>query len=115
MTALLGMGLGNPGLSYSRTRHNVGAQAVEVLAARQHVTLSVQKRDRARVGSTEMHGTRVVLAIPTTFMNESGLAAAPLVRHHLGDEPSPLARLVVIHDELDLAPGLVRIKVGGGT
>ncbi|HVA99684.1 MAG TPA: aminoacyl-tRNA hydrolase [Acidimicrobiales bacterium] len=115
MTALLVIGLGNPGSEYERTRHNVGARAVEVLASRGHLTFSAQRKAKARVATTEMHETHVVLAIPMTFMNESGLAAAPLVRHYLSDETPPLSRLVVIHDELDLAPGTVRIKLGGGT
>ena len=115
MTALLVIGLGNPGTQFAQTRHNVGARTVEILASRGHCSFSVQKRAKARVATTDALGARVVLAIPTTFMNESGLAAAPLVRHYLGDEELPLARLVVIHDELDLAPGTVRIKFGGGT
>ncbi len=115
MTALLVIGLGNPGTRFERTRHNVGSRAVELLAARHHVVFGPQRREMARVAIAQLNATRVVLAIPTTFMNESGLAAKPLVRHYLGDEESPLAHLVVIHDELDLAPGTVRIKRGGGT
>ena len=115
MAALLVIGLGNPGTPFEGTRHNVGARTVEILAARHHLVFGTHKRERARVAITELHAIRVILVIPTTFMNESGLAAKPLVRHYLGDEESPLTRLVVIHDELDLAPGIVKIKRGGGT
>ncbi len=115
MSELLVIGLGNPGTRYERTRHNVGARAVEVLAIRHQREFDVHKRERARVAIAQLNGTRVVLAIPTTFMNESGLAAEPLVRHYLSDEETPLAHLVVIHDELDLVPGTVKIKRGGGT
>ncbi|HUY06205.1 MAG TPA: aminoacyl-tRNA hydrolase [Acidimicrobiales bacterium] len=115
MTTLLVIGLGNPGLKYDGTRHNVGARTVRILGTRNLLSFGAQKNAMSRVAITEIQGRRVVFALPMTFMNETGLAAAPLVRHYLGDEESPLAHLVVIHDELDLAPGTVRIKLGGGT
>jgi PTH1 family peptidyl-tRNA hydrolase len=107
---LLVVGLGNPGKEYAGSRHNVGADVVLALAARHGASLRSGKEhalgDVARIG-----GRRVALAIPTTYMNESGRAVAPLVRRHgIAD----LSDLVVIHDELDLEPGRVKLKVGGG-
>jgi PTH1 family peptidyl-tRNA hydrolase len=115
MSSLLVIGLGNPGKEYERTRHNVGAATVGLLASRHHTTLSVQKNAKARVATVHVAGVRMVIAIPMTFMNNSGEAAAPLVRHYLVDEDEPLRHLIVVHDELDLAPGTVRLKFGGGT
>jgi PTH1 family peptidyl-tRNA hydrolase len=108
---LLVVGLGNPGERYAGTRHNVGADAVLTLAARTdtrlraHTNVSAFHRP-ARVGSV-----RVDLAIPTTYMNESGRAVSQLVRRH---GPLGWDRLLVVHDELDLEPGVVKLKSGGG-
>jgi len=104
------LGLGNPGPEYARSRHNVGAEAVEELARRAGATLK-RGRERALVAEVTMAGQRVALAFPQTFMNLSGEAAQLLVRRFGIEDP---ARLVVVHDELDLPPGVVRVKVGGG-
>jgi PTH1 family peptidyl-tRNA hydrolase len=105
------VGLGNPGRQYERTRHNVGADAVDELARRAGVVLK-PGRDQATVADAVLQGVRVVLAFPLTYMNESGQAVRPLMkRHGLAD---PATQLIVIHDELDLAPGVVRVKAGGG-
>lgn len=104
------VGLGNPGREYARTRHNLGQEVVELLSARCGEQLK-SGRDRAMVATTQLAGHRVVLAVPTTFMNDSGAAVGALYRRHRISEPS---RLIVVHDELDLQPGQVRIKVGGG-
>ena len=104
------VGLGNPGKEYERSRHNVGAEAVAVLARRSGVSLKAG-RDRALVAETSLHGQRCVLAFPTTFMNLSGESVGALVRRYGFGEPG---RIVVIHDELDLPPGALRVKVGGG-
>lgn len=109
-TAILVVGLGNPGREYVGTRHNVGFAAIERLADRLGVTLRVG-RDRASVAEARIGERRIVLAEPTTFMNESGVAVGALARRHGIDDP---ARVVVVHDELDLPPGVVRVKVGGG-
>lgn len=104
------VGLGNPGKQYVRTRHNVGAEAVELLARRSGESLRTS-RDPALVAECTVAGKRVVLAFPTTYMNESGQAVSALMRrHHLTDP----AQLIVVHDELDLPPATVRVKVGGG-
>lgn len=104
------VGLGNPGPAYTRTRHNVGAELVERLAAELGADLK-RTRGQARVVETEFEGQPVVLAIPTTYMNDSGRAIARLVRK----QGVQTGRLVVVQDELDLPPGRVRFKAGGGT
>jgi PTH1 family peptidyl-tRNA hydrolase len=121
---LLVVGLGNPGPEYEGTRHNVGAEAVARLAARHGVRLTAEKGLRALAATATVGGRRVLLAVPTTYMNDSGLAVAPLVRRAGVAVPgagagaadgAPGARLVVVHDELDLPSGRVKVKLGGGT
>ncbi len=106
---LLVVGLGNPGGEYARTRHNVGAEVVELLARRHGAKLHGSK-GRARSDEVRMGSKRVALAIPLTYMNDSGEAVAGLVRR-LGVEPE---QIVIVHDELDLPPAVLRVKVGGG-
>lgn len=103
------VGLGNPGEQYAHTRHNVGAEVVEILADRHDGRLRAGK-ERARADEVRIEGRRVALAVPLTYMNESGLAIGPLVRRY-GVEPD---RLVVVHDELDLPTAKLRVKDGGG-
>jgi PTH1 family peptidyl-tRNA hydrolase len=106
------VGLGNPGAEFERTRHNIGAETVAVLAGRFGERLRPEKGTRAVVAQARQGGGLTVLAVPQTYMNESGLAVAALVRRYrLAD----LGRLVVVHDELDLPTGRVKVKVGGGT
>lgn len=105
------VGLGNPGPEFAGTRHNVGADAVAALAHRHGVTLRAEKGTRSLVGVADLDGDRVVLAVPTTYMNESGLAVRPLVERFALADPE---HLVVVHDELDLPPGRLQVKVGGG-
>ena len=107
---LLVVGLGNPGAEYARTRHNVGAEVVERLAARWGERLKSGK-ERALVAEARVDGKRVALAFPQTYMNESGQSVAPLVRRF---GITDLERLVVVHDELDLPVGRMKVKVGGG-
>ena len=76
------------------------------------MTLKAEKGTFARLGAVVAENKRIVLAISETFMNDSGRAALPIVSRFLDGDGS---RLVVVHDELDLAPGVVRVKVGGGT
>ena len=104
------VGLGNPGKQYARTRHNVGAEAVELLAGRHGESLRTS-RDPALVAECTIAGKRVVLAFPTTYMNESGQAVGALARRHHITAPD---QIIVVHDELDLPPATVRVKVGGG-
>lgn len=107
---LLVIGLGNPGERYARTRHNVGADTVALLAERHGGRLRAG-RERASTAEVRVGGHRVALAIPQTFYNESGNAVAALVRRH---GITDLARLVVVHDEMDLPVGALKIKFGGG-
>jgi PTH1 family peptidyl-tRNA hydrolase len=112
------VGLGNPGKEYARTRHNVGEEVVVELARRRGDPLK-GGRDNALVAETRFVAStpagpveeRCVLAFPLTYMNESGLAVRALVRRYGIEDP---ARIVVVHDELDLPPTVVRVKVGGG-
>jgi len=103
------VGLGNPGAEYARTRHNVGAEVVEELARRHGARLRTGK-ERALVDEVRIGVSRVALAVPTLYMNESGAAVQALARRH-GVEPE---RVVIIHDELDLPVATVKVKEGGG-
>lgn len=107
---LLVVGLGNPGARYRGTLHNVGAETVELLAERHHERLRTAK-ESALVAEARIESRRVALAIPQTFMNDSGRAVVPLARRFGIDD---LANVVIIHDELDLDPGRVKLKFGGG-
>jgi peptidyl-tRNA hydrolase, PTH1 family len=108
---MLVVGLGNPGSEFKGTLHNVGADAVELVAARAGVTLQAEKGVQARVKLVSLGQRSVALAVPTTYMNESGSAVRGLAKRFGIEEP---ASILVVHDELDLPPGTVRIKVGGG-
>jgi PTH1 family peptidyl-tRNA hydrolase len=108
--ASLIVGLGNPGPGYERTRHNVGHRVIAVLCERLGARLRPLKGVRALSAESRDGDLRVVLAQPTTYMNESGEAVGPLARYYkIG-----LEQLVVVHDEIDLALGQLRVKRGGG-
>jgi len=104
------VGLGNPGPKYAGTRHNVGEEAVALLAERHDVTLK-GGRDNALLAETRVDDQRVVLAFPITFMNDSGQSVGAMVRRYRIESPE---FVIVIQDELDLAPGELRVKAGGG-
>lgn len=104
------IGLGNPGKDYARTRHNVGEETVALLAKR-HGTVLKTGRDKALVAEALIANKQVVLAFPTTYMNESGQAVGALMRRHRIVDPT---RLIIVHDELDLPVGALRVKAGGG-
>ena len=106
---LLVVGLGNPGEEYDKTRHNVGAEVVEILARRHGGKLRRQK-ERSLTDEVTVGAKRMALAIPLTYMNLSGEAVAPLVRRY-GVEPS---QLVVVQDEMDFELGRLQVKSGGG-
>jgi peptidyl-tRNA hydrolase, PTH1 family len=106
---LLVVGLGNPGDEYAQTRHNVGAEVVEILARRHGGKLRKQK-ERSLTDEVNVGGKRMALAIPMTYMNLSGEAVAPLVRRY-GVEPG---QLVVVQDEMDFELGRLQVKNGGG-
>ena len=104
------VGLGNPGLQYATTRHNVGFMAVD-LVANQLQTQVDRPFQRALVGQGDHRGRKVLLAKPQTYMNLSGEAVSRLLRWYKL-EP---ADLTVIYDDLDLEPGRLRIRARGGT
>ena len=106
---LLVVGLGNPGEEYDRTRHNVGAEVVDLLARRHGGKLRKQK-ERSLTDEVSVGGRRMALAIPLTYMNLSGEAVGPLVRRY-GVEPG---QLVVVQDEMDFELGRLQVKNGGG-
>ena len=110
MADLLVVGLGNPGAEYTGTRHNVGFEVVEVLA-RRHGGRLRKGKERALVDEVHIDSHRVALAEPQTFMNLSGEAVARLVRRYDIDD---LQTLVIVHDELDLPVGRLKVKMGGG-
>src|SRR3954468_6895667 len=107
---LLVLGLGNPGAEDAHSRHNVGADTVALLAERHGGRLKAGK-EKALAAEVRIGAHRVALAFPQTYYNEAGLAAAALVRRHGVDD---LHRLVVVHDEMDLPVGKLKVKVGGG-
>jgi PTH1 family peptidyl-tRNA hydrolase len=109
---LLAVGLGNPGAEYEHTRHNVGAEVIATLARRHGARLRATRGTRSLGGEVRLGERLLALAFPQTFMNDSGAAVAPLMRRH---GISALGRLVVVHDELDLPSGRVKVKLGGGT
>jgi len=111
MTAVqLIVGLGNPGPEYDQTRHNAGALFVERLADSQRVNLSLDKKYFGLVGKFSHQGRDVRLLIPTTFMNRSGQAVAALANFFR----IPPDAILVAHDELDMPPGVAKLKQGGG-
>jgi PTH1 family peptidyl-tRNA hydrolase len=108
------VGLGNPGPQYSRNRHNIGFQCVELFAQRHNLPLDkLQQRAMTGSGFVTLGGVRhkVLLARPLTYMNASGEAVAPLARYY-GVDPLDL---VVIHDDLDLASGKLRLRANGSS
>jgi PTH1 family peptidyl-tRNA hydrolase len=106
------VGLGNPGAEFDRTRHNLGAETARLVVARHGQRLRAEKGTRSVVAQVRLPAGLVAVAVPQTYMNESGMAVAALVRRYGIDE---LGALVVVHDELDLPSGRVKVKVGGGT
>jgi PTH1 family peptidyl-tRNA hydrolase len=107
---VLVVGLGNPGPTYARTRHNVGFMVVDLLAERIGSGFKLHKRSGAEVATGRLSGRAVVLARPRCYMNESGRQVGPLAKFY----SVPPAGLVVIHDDLDLDFGRIRLKQGGG-
>ncbi|HUH37670.1 MAG TPA: aminoacyl-tRNA hydrolase [Spongiibacteraceae bacterium] len=103
------VGLGNPGREYERTRHNAGAWFVQALADQHHIALNPEPRYHGLTGRGSIHGHDVRLLVPTTFMNRSGQAVAPMA----GFFKIPVEEILVAHDELDLQPGDIRLKRGG--
>jgi PTH1 family peptidyl-tRNA hydrolase len=104
------VGLGNPGPRYAGTRHNIGYLVADELAGRVGSGFKRHKSGRADVVETRLGGTRAVLARPHSYMNEVGGPVSALMKFYKVDA----ARVVAVHDELDIAFGTLRVKLGGG-
>jgi PTH1 family peptidyl-tRNA hydrolase len=107
---LLVVGLGNPGPQYAKTRHNVGFMVADLLAGRMGAQFKVHKRSGAEIVTGRLGHRPVVLAKPRTYMNESGRQVGPLAKFY-SVMPTDI---IVIHDELDIDFGRIRLKLGGG-
>ena len=107
---LLVVGLGNPGPNYAKTRHNLGFMVVDILADRMGEKFKVHKRSGAEVATGRLGGKPVVLARPRVYMNESGRQVGPLAKFY---SVAP-ADVIIVHDELDIDFGRIRLKFGGG-
>jgi peptidyl-tRNA hydrolase, PTH1 family len=103
------VGLGNPGRTYERTRHNAGFMAADELAGILRVD-SMQEKHHALIGKVRIDSEESLLVKPQTFMNDSGRAVAAILR----DTYRTVSDLIVVHDDLDLPLGSVRVKIGGG-
>lgn len=104
------VGLGNPGAQYADTRHNVGAWFIEQLAEQHSIHLHFENKFHGLVGQISLQNSIFWLLIPTTFMNESGQSVSAMTKFY----KIPATAILVIHDDLDFPPGVIRIKKGGG-
>ena len=110
MTIQLVVGLGNPGPEYTKTRHNAGDWFVHELAKRNNISLKPEKKYSGLYGKGLIGNSIVHLLIPTTFMNRSGKSVAPLANFFR----ISVEHILVAHDELDMLPGVCKIKQAGG-
>lgn len=104
------MGLGNPGPEYRETRHNAGANLVEAFAYQHNAQFSEDKKFFGLIARVNIQGKDLRLLLPTTYMNNSGRAVAAVANFY----KIPVEDILVAHDEIDLPPGTVRLKQGGG-
>jgi PTH1 family peptidyl-tRNA hydrolase len=104
------VGLGNPGANYAQTRHNLGFMVADLLAVRLGSKFKAHKRSGAEVATGRLGGRSVVLAKPRSYMNDSGRQVGPLAKFY----SVPPGDVIIIHDDLDLDFGRIRLKVGGG-
>ena len=104
------VGLGNPGKDYAQTRHNAGFWFVEQLADRYGISLKAEPKFHGFTGRGQIEGHDVRLLLPTTFMNRSGQSVVPFAKFY---QVTPEA-ILIAHDELDMDPGIIRLKTGGG-
>ena len=104
------VGLGNPGLAYRHNRHNVGFMVADALADKLEIPLK-RVKFKAQIGNGKLEDIPIIIAKPLTFMNNSGEAVAPLVHYF----KVPLERLLVIHDDMDLPLGTLRMRPSGGS
>ncbi len=105
------IGLGNPGKKYEKTRHNIGFRVVSELASRFQAVFEKKEKLSAEVALLESRGQKILLAKPQTFMNESGRAVAKLLKYY----KLPIINLLIIHDEIDLPFGTMRLSQGSGS
>jgi PTH1 family peptidyl-tRNA hydrolase len=110
LTTWLVVGLGNPGKDYEHTRHNAGADAVALLASRHKEKLKRDNKHRSLTTTIRVGADRLVLAFPQTYMNDSGIAVSALAAYH----DVAVEHIVVVHDELDIEVGRIKLKEGGG-
>ena len=104
------VGLGNPGLAYRHNRHNIGFMVADALAQKLEIPLK-RVKFKAQIGNGKVEGIPVIIAKPLTYMNNSGEAVAPLVHYF----KVPLERMLVIHDDMDLPLGTLRMRPSGGS
>ena len=104
------VGLGNPGAKYTVTRHNAGFWFVDLIAQRFHTNFRAENKFKCEIASFDFEQQRVWLLKPATYMNLSGESLGPFAKYY---QIKPINTLVV-HDEIDLPPGTVRYKLGGG-
>ncbi len=104
------VGLGNPGREYAQTRHNAGFWFVERLAERYGINLKTDPKFNGISGRGNIEGQDVRLLLPSTFMNLSGKSVVPFAKFY----NIPPERMLIAHDELDMNPGIIRLKTGGG-
>lgn len=104
------VGLANPGKQYADTRHNVGAWFLHQLARHSHVSLSPETKFHGLVANANISGVQCRLLEPTTYMNDSGRAVRSIMQFY----KLTAAEVLVVHDELDFEPGIIRLKKGGG-
>ncbi len=105
------VGLGNPGIKYRQTRHNIGFRVVEAIADRLGADWRLSRRDQALIAQIDLKGLSCLLVKPQTFINQSGQTILALTKYHSKD----LVNLVVVHDDLDLGLGTIRIRQGGSS
>ena len=104
------VGLGNPGREYDATRHNAGFWWVDELVRTHQCTFKVESKFHGLLARSQLHGREIILLKPQTFMNASGRSVAALAQFY----KIAAAEMLVVHDELDLPPGVSRLKMGGG-
>lgn len=110
MSIKLIVGLGNPGAAYEQTRHNAGAWFLNALADQSHLSFKLNKKMQGEVAELDVHHGRCYVLLPLTFMNHSGQSVRAICDFYR-IQPHDI---VVAHDELDLLPGRVKLKTGGG-
>jgi PTH1 family peptidyl-tRNA hydrolase len=108
---LLLVGLGNPGIQYSDTRHNIGFNIISSLASKFETTMTYKEKFQAEIGLSSYEGDKIMLVKPTTYMNLSGHAVSSLREYY----KIPTQNIIVIHDDLDIELGRIKVKIGGGS